>query len=348
MIIRKGGTIMLQRNVMLDEKESAAFDILRVFSILSVIAAHTNNIIDGNVSRYCITFYWSSYGTVGVISFLIAGGFFYSRKEKDTSAFWKNKIRKLIVPWILCSSLTYILSIAMNGLPANGSVLLAYVKWVLGSGSWYYYMTVYVICQIIFRFISKSDIALWMTVFITAAMLILGTMGFYFQYRALTLYLNILYWVGFFALGILIRKHGILKYMIGNAQFLISLVASVVCFLFMLQIKKCGYFGFLSGIWEVLAFCFQLNLSLKFANTRICEILKKFGMTTFCIYLIHMQIVQFACKLLPQTAVFDLLRPFVGLALMAFVVMIAMWGTGKLPFGKTIRGLVGLPINHVR
>lgn len=336
---------MPQKKAMLDERESAAFDILRVFNILSVIAAHTISIIDGNALRYCITFFWSSYGTVGVISFLIEGGFFYSRKENDTVDFWKNKMRKMIVPWILCASLTYILSIAVNGLPANGSVLLTYGKWVLGSGSWYYYMTVFVICQILFRFISKSDIALCMTVLITVAMLILGTMGFYFQYGALTLYLNILYWVGFFALGILIRKHGILKYIIGNAQCLISLAASVICFMLMLRVQKCGYFGILSGIWEVLAFCFLLNLSLKLANTRICGVLKKFGMTTFCIYLIHMQIVQGACKLLPQTAVFDLVKPVLGLVLMAVVVMMAMWVTDKLPFGKTIRGLVGLPIN---
>ena len=64
-------------------------------------------------------------------------------------------------------------------------------------------------------------------------------------------------------------------------------------------------------------------LSFALCATRFCAALVKIGSCTYFIYLLHMQIVQNVCRLLPRHVLIEVLLPILGLAIMMAIVWVA-------------------------
>lgn len=173
-----------------------------------MITAHLNFIDNSNLLSSIITHIWAIIARFGVPCFLITGGYYYHREQKDTISFWRKKFFSVLLPWIIASFVTYTISSVFH----KSESIIGYLKWFIGSNSLYYYMTVYVIMLILFKFVTKTPHLIIM-IFLTFGSLVLEQMKIYNDYghTFMTRYLNPLNWVGFFAFGILIRRFGLEK-----------------------------------------------------------------------------------------------------------------------------------------
>ncbi len=325
----------------LTDRERRAISLLRVFSILSVIAAHVNVIAsEGDMLRGVVTRFWDAFGQVGVIGFLIIGGFLYHREPGDGSRFWKKKLTTVVLPWAVCSLLTYAVSVILTGQVS----LLGYVKWIFGYGTWYYYFTIYMIFILLFGWLSKKEILLYICMALTVVAIAFNTFA---PLLSETLcpapYLNPLHWVGFFALGILARKYRWDRVLTDHPiTFAVSFALAVGTLICLYLFQGFGYFHLLSVPWELFAAVTLWGLSFALAGCRHVGFWAAAGDDTYCVYLLHMQIVQFVTARLPSNLLFDLANPIIATLGMILLVAVCKKLVRLLPFGDFLCRLVGL------
>ncbi len=173
---------------MIDKQISDRLYVVKALLILCTVYAH--------ISPAKTEYSWimKQIGTFGVPTFLVLSGYFFNYQKKFTE-FWKNKIKKLIIPWMMWGIVTYLLSvIAQRG----GASLSGGVKWIAGVGSWYYYMSVMVILELLFYKTNKDWICMVGIVANIASVLI-------YRYELIddiewSRYINIFNWCGFLRL----------------------------------------------------------------------------------------------------------------------------------------------------
>jgi len=321
----------------ISERDSAALYFVKAVAILAAIAAHVSVIDLSTPAIAFLTRMWDMISTISVGCFFIVGGILYTRRPEDSAAFWKKKGKNMILPWLFCSVLTC----TLRGLMGHPSDFVGYIKWILGIGTWYYYITVYLFLMAFFKPIYNNVYALWGCVAVTAGCLLLRTYYIEIPLDALlqSEYIDPLYWLGFFSLGILLRRNGLrLGKGIVIACFVIFPVSAVVVYRNWIY----NYFHILNAVYSVSCFVVLLTVGRWIAGTKLALPAKWIGSSTYCIYLLHLQIVTFVDRRLPEGAVKYLISPFLGLAAMMVLIEIGKWITRKLPFGDKLRLLVGL------
>lgn len=112
--------------------------IMKGLAILSVIFAHCVY-DDPNIQRGS-----SIIGTIGVPVFLVLSAIFFDTKESSRSLIQK-KLQRLILPWILWGTVTYIISCLSNNSPS----IFGGIKWIFGNYTWLYFVPVLLICFIL-------------------------------------------------------------------------------------------------------------------------------------------------------------------------------------------------------
>ena len=167
-----------------------------------------------------------SLGQIGVIIFFITSGYFYKRKPNDNKTFWKKKIRNLIIPWLLFSTIVFTLSEFVFGDPDN--IFVDFFKNFFGIGTVYWYMTIITVLMLFFYRIADNDKLLYMCIGITIISFLLSALGVIKYTTNCNQYLNVFNWVGFFAVGILMRKKALFEKIINKRILLVSFVALVV------------------------------------------------------------------------------------------------------------------------
>lgn len=149
----------------LTERESKAFFAIKAFAILSVIAAHAcERIVDAGTFADLASALLFVFTRVGVVAFFIVSGFFYRREAGDSLPFWKKKALGLVLPWVICATLTFIVSRIGDG-------NIPYYKWIIGHGTWYYYITVLLVFYAVFKLLARSRLALLACVALTVVSL---------------------------------------------------------------------------------------------------------------------------------------------------------------------------------
>lgn len=318
----------------LSEQDSMALYFVKVIAILACIWGHVVPIDTSTPLLGLVTRTLDMSSCICVTNFMIVGGILYNRTPGDSKAFWKKKAKTIILPWLFCGVLTY----AYRSIFIGGS-FPEMIRWVLGISSWLYYVTVYLILQAFFKPIHKSVPALWACVAATAIQLIFKSMG-----RGLPSpwgcdYSNPLHWVGFFALGILLRRQ---KLQFSKWVFICSatafLVSGVICYHKYIY----DYFHILNSVFTISAFFLLLYLGRRLADTRLRDWIREIGTSTYCIYLLHLLIIPPILRRIPGDTFKAFFAPYIGLAIMMLLIRIGKYITGKLPFGDKIRALVGL------
>lgn len=323
-------------------RESIAIDVIKSISILSVITMHVVTISDAGVFIKLISSLWSMFGRVGVVSFFIIGGYLYNFSQSDGKVFWKKKFFRIILPWFFCATLTFVVRIILN----PSFELMDYVKWVIGSGTWYYYVTIYTFFLLVFTWFCKNDKVLFFFIGLQFLSLMLYSFGFptTMQGLFLTDYLNPLHWIGYFSAGILIRRYRVDLKLLKNRKITItvSTVALILCAGLQYVLDIYTYFHVVSMVFCVSAFVLIAAFSYRIANMQSATFLSRIGRSSYCIYLLHMQIVQGIIFNLPDSIVKDIFSPVIGLAIMTVLVFVGILICDKLPFGERIKMLVGL------
>lgn len=320
--------------------ESRMIGFMQTLAIASVITAHVvSQSSDGGI-RQAVTSVLSAFGCVGVAIFFTLGGFLYHREAGDVGSFWRKKLHSLLIPWLVCSLITY----AIKVVTTHQIGLLDYCKWVFGYGTWYYYSTVYVIFLALFRFLKKQDAFLYTAIGVNVISLIVATVSK--QYLAIpyfSTYLNIFNWIGFFALGILIRKYRLDRKLLDSIwPLVISAVLAVGTLVLMFLLNKWGYFSIFGMILELSCAVILLYAARAACRFKWAQRIANIGKYTYCIYLLHMPIVQPICARLPAVWIFDVMKPLVGLAIMVCLVYFGKKVCKLLPFGDSLCRLVGI------
>lgn len=318
----------------LSEKDSTALYFVRVIAILASVAAHVSIIDTSTPVTGFFTRMWDLISCISVPGFLIAGGILYNRTEGDSLSFWKRKMKSVILPWLFCGLLTY----GYRSLYEQGS-LQGLVFWILGYGSWLYYVTMYLILLALFKPIHKNVPMLWGCVAITAVQFVLLANGGGIPSPLDHSYLNPLHWMGFFAVGVLVRRHGL---EFSKAFFVLCAVVLVVVGIVDYRKWIYEYFHVLNAAFTISAFFVLFAIGRWVALTQLQSRIREIGTYTYCIYLLHMPIVLPILRRIPGVTFKAIFAPVIGMVIMVLLIKLGIWITKKLPFGDKLRMLVGL------
>ena len=326
----------------LTKEESKVIDILKCIAILSVISAHVIQYSEVNLIAKIASIFWGKFSCIGVVVFFIIGGFLYSRNDGDDAIFWKKKLFRIIIPWMLAAIITYIIGF-MLGLPLG---VYECFKWVFGSGTWFYYIVVYTFFLLIFKWIYKYNAVLYTLIGIQAVALALASFDVSITINGgfFTDYLNPLYWIGYFSVGILIRRYGINKRIENNKKkvFVVSALLVIASLIFLCVNKINTYFDIVTMIFGVSSTVLITMFAYKMNQYRIATFIGQVGTYSYCIYLWHMQFLQGLFSKIPNNIFETLFSPIIGLIIMIVLIKIGLFICNKIKGGNTIKMVVGL------
>ena len=317
--------------------ESDTFYCIKAFAILSTVAAHVSSIIATPIASKIATTIWAVYSCVGVPWFFILSGFFFHYSKEKSGEFWMKKVRSILVPWVLCGIGTYLLSCILG----NSLELFGLVKWICGYSSWYYYMTVLLVLCVFFSQ-NSSDTVCYCAIGVNVISIFLHQYfgGGNFQF------VNVLNWVGFFAVGILMRRYR-LDRIIKNSQWI-----QCVCILVLglgiggtIYANEFGYFHISSLLYEMASFPIILKLCSMIVSRVKVNHLVFIGKQTLFVYLLHMQVVQAIGTRIPTGLAKDVLYPIIALEIMAFAAWILLKISSKSKIAHLCAPFIGLKTN---
>lgn len=320
------------------EKESKTFNTLKAIAMLSVMSAHTISFHGNNgIFMKILTSAWAMFGTVGVALFFVLSGFFYHREPGDFRTFWIKKTYRIICPWAICSSFTYIVKVILDDEIPN---LETYLRWILGSGTWYYYVTMLLILYFIFTKGYKKNWFLSINIVINIISIIALS---YLEWRPtgfITKYLIPTNWCGFFAIGCLLRKYRLdIKFFLNKSYIIYAAIITIITFMVNQILGIYSYFHIISFVFELSCGMVMLNIADKLRNITI---LNRIGKNTLFIYLMHMQIVQPLCNRMPESFFIVMIKPLVSLTVMELICYGIRTIADHFKFGYKFCGFFGI------
>lgn len=318
----------------LSERDSTALHFVRVIAIWSSVAAHVSIIDNSTPLILFTTCMWDLFSCISVPAFLIVGGILYTRTPGDSCFFWKRKIKSVVIPWLFCGTMIYV----YRALHVGGS-FRELLFWLLGHGTWLYYVTIYLVILALFKPIHKCVPLLWGCVAITTIQLILKTNGGGVPSPLGDDYLNPLHWIGFFALGILVRRQGM---RLRRGFFVLCAAVFAVATVITFRSGILYYFHIYNTIFTVSSFFVLFAIGRWIAGTRLQRHIREIGMYTYCIYLLHMPIALPVLRRIPSATFKAIFGPVIATVLMVVLIKIGIWIANKLPFGDKLKMLVGL------
>ena len=131
---------------MKDFSVSKFFYKIRGCAILSVAYAHSASFSNVVLDDLC-----SLLGIIGVPLFLIASGYYF--RKQTWHEFITSKFKNIICPWIIWGSVAFSVSIIALG----GEIsFISYLNYILGHGTWLYYVPLYLITTALFNLHSSG------------------------------------------------------------------------------------------------------------------------------------------------------------------------------------------------
>ena len=313
---------------------STVFSVAKVFAIILVILAHSR-IVDASV--YSIIA--ERISTIGVITFFFISGYFFNIFKYGLKDFFIKKFKTLIVPWIFLGSLVYIVE--------NKFSFLSWLNWLIGNGTYLYYLTVLLSCYLINALLLRKWYKV-LFIILNVISLILTSFGIIdrigqdiFGCYAVNHYLNVLNWVGFFSLGLLFQtRMEFLLFKLNKNILLIFLLYALFVFIsIVLEPSYGGYFSKLSIPLELMGMCLLLAISTLEIFDK--PIIHKISGFTFTIYLIHFLVFPFR-KILITNHFFQFLNPIIYMLICVAVISIGKKIANVLKLNRLFILLMGV------
>lgn len=283
---------MMSKNI---TKRLDEIEIIRVFCILSVIGTHFSGTVFSTFKGASLFLFYClrAYGTIGVVGFFIISGFLYNCKEKKIAKILLKKIKYILIP-------TYIAAFFNYGiLHIYDFSLKEFIIYCYGGGSLYYYITAIMIFYIIFYYVHDNMIILYSMIIINIGSVMLFASDFimYDQlpYPYLTSYLIPTNWIGFFALGVIVKEKNmwerIVEYLEKYNRFLLFIfIITTFLYVYYCAEIEISYFLYQSIPYEILGISVIIGASRKLIHYNY---LKNIGRSSFFTYLYHINIIGF-------------------------------------------------------
>ena len=300
------------------EKNSTIYYI-KGLAVLSVICAHCNAVLDAKNGfvKVC-SLILQNIGTVGVICFFVISGMLFHYKEGKMIMFFKKRIFSICVPWFVSASCVY-LYVYFRKPPLS---FIGWINFLIGNGSYCYYLTMLMLCYFIFTFFSfmRTNLAFSICEIIT----FLSTIWFY-QIGRISPYLNILNWIGYFGLGMQLAIHPeIVKKMLKKLYQLRKIILAIYVIIFGLQICAGNGGSYWKGVNVVISWLGAVVLILfamimeKYRDYCLSRIIYWSGKESFYIYLWHMPVAGIVARVMSykKLTLFLLVRPIIVILIM--------------------------------
>lgn len=329
------------------------FYVLKFFAILAVVMAHSVYTLIPNDTVVKV---FNSFGRCGVIIFFIISGYYF-RKEKYENVWQllKAKLKTIVIPWIIWGLAIYCTRFTSTGLYFN---LKEIILWLLGFGTYLYFLTIYILLLCIFQLLPNKSVIQVILLLCTLinVYLVAGNIGPYLVLKStnvrseliyLLTYLNIFNWIGFFSLGLLMRKKNIFEsinlwdFKYKNIIKKIITIFIILLLIVMILVEKGNTYWTNYSIWIEMSFfviLFQVSKLLK--DVRYIQ---EIGKITMPIYLIHFLIEGFIFnKVLPESIIMGLIRPLISVLIIYWLLQLGLFISKKMHLQKLYTTVLGL------
>lgn len=251
---------------------------LKALAIISVIFAHCPY---GGSSEYIKCLY-NNIGTFGVPIFFFLSGILYNTSKYSFRELVLKKLKTIVIPWIFCGTVVYF----YVGFRKGGIGFFSWMQFIIGDGSYLYFMTMLVICMLIYYWINKSNACKVLIAISLLNYLVQYIVGYEFVNQ----YINPLNWIGYFGIGVYIRKYKDINSFFENItnKKTVYLLSMIVMLSITVIIKiNITYWHAMYLIYEIILFCGVTSLSSMINNKYMYMV----GKYSFTIYLTHMPFV---------------------------------------------------------
>ena len=311
-------------------------EVIRSFCIISVISAHLSGTVFSTFTGFPLFMFYCcrAFGTIGVIGFFVISGFLYKNKNERFAKTLLTKVKYIIIPSLIAAIINY-LAIHINNFSFSELIAFCY-----GGGSLFYYITVLIICFIFFHYFMDNNTALYLAIIINIISIILFATDViqYDQlpYPYITSYLIPTNWIGFFALGILLRKKNCFwKIIDWSSRYIILLLVSfaviTALYAYFSAQTEISYFVFQSIPYELFGFVVFMGASKKLKEV---VLFRKIGSASFFIFLYHINIIGVISNKLCFKWYIVLFYPIIVALLLLLINMLIQNIASKINLGK--------------
>lgn len=316
----------------------------KAIAILTVIVAHSDF---RSVHPDWLVMLLDRIGSMGVPVFLILSAYYY-RPEKYSSwrALLKSRINT-VLPWLSLATVCYFWSYLRM---SKSITMQSYLQFLLGYNSIFYFITVLLLLQLLFYFlrsfgIKRIALGSILVSIVTTELAAFGITDVIVAQLGVTNYLNILNWLGFFAIGLYFQTKAedeILGYLKKSTVW----AALIWCMLFMIghfvERGQYGYFSVVGIFMEAASAILILRLAWSICHY---DWVVRLGKYSFSIYLVHINIVPVVNKFLGGTMLGELVSPLCTYGITVFLIWCACMVLKRIKLGRLTKYLLGVRID---
>ena len=303
---------------MKDKKKNIVINNIKAFCIFSVICAHTTS------GSFFTNRLLQIIGICGVPCFFFLSGYLFSNHNKYTfKQFMKKKIIRIVTPWVMVGSITYIIN-SLSGSEKEKFMFLNWIKYLIGYHSHLYYLTILFIFYLIFwkkckivDGIKKMSLLISLLYVIYIEFIGLNNLKIY-------PYLNPLFWIVFFSLGIKfkekIKENLYLLSKLNKLSWIINLFCVFMCLVIWNFVNSfISYFSIFTFILEILVVLISMSLISKNKYLKL-NIFSEIGEKTLFIYLTHIVVIGLFNYILSFNTILDMLKPIIVFILYGIII----------------------------
>ena len=318
-----------------EQRISTVITVARAFALISIVCAH---IVFSSGTPYAITKIYSAIASIGVVCYLFAAGYYYNPQKYTFTGLLKNKATTIVLPWVFLGTVSYL----YNAILSKNLSIIGYFKWIIGNGSFLYFMTVLVICFLIFYRTNKFVLVASIIVnLISLALTATKIIDPVINALHITNYLNVFNWIGIFAVGMLVKKIPAERFywFIRKMRFVfLGLFAVAVALVCVFDVWV-GYFSYV-GIWlELLGTLTILGISTMkiFENKFVFDL----SNLSFTIYLMHMMVIGVFDRLYNIHPITQAMSVFIVIGICYGALFVARWAIRFVKLEKYLYPLFG-------
>ena len=271
-------------------------------------------------------------GCVGVPVFYFISGYFFNINKYGAKIFFQKKITGILIPWFFLGTLLFLLS-------KQNLNIINWVNWILGNGSYLYYLSMLFVCYVVYGF-TQNKYFIYFVIFLNIVSLVITSFNIYNIQNEINSYLNPLNWLGFFGLGILLKNYlEVLLHFLNKNLFLICLTYIAFAIVSVFLENEHGYFSKFALVNELIGLLVVLALStIYFLKSKIIIDVARF---TFSIYLIHFLMFPLR-KLLIVNHYTQFLNPILYLICCYLLIKVGLYFSKLIRLDKQYTTIMGL------
>ena len=322
------------------KQKDLTVSIMKFFAIFSVICAHCNS-VSASAPFFAQTSsrFWQQIGTIGVIIFFIVSGALFHYNKYSLKGFVIKKLLNLFIPWVISGSIVYFY-VYIRKPPIT---FLSWLYYIIGNGSYLYYLTILFICYSFFYFLKPLRHTYSL---IIISVLTIVSVCLIHDKGVITPYLDIFNWIGYFSFGILLSRYkdNAIRIFSNIEKIKLMIYFVFITSLILRSILKTNitYWGTLNFVCIVFgAVSFALISKTLSNHFMFSKHLVALGDNSLFIYLWHMPVAGIVANIMNRGLfVYGVpLRPFIVLTIMIVVLHIAKKLVCKNSFVSAIIGL---------